>query len=292
MNKSSQIAIAAAVAAFMMGVTIVLTRSIIDQIGPGSLAMLRYFIAFLILLPFFIKRPAIKIPPRDLIAICVIGVFQFGVVITLMNIALQTMPSGRAALIFSIAPFIALLLGALLGRENFTWAKALGIFFTIVGVGFALGEHIFATHGATAADFIGEIAILGSAFFFAACSVLYRPYLDQYAILPVSIYALISSVAFLFVMSLFEGFWSELPQLDLQGWLVVLLIGASSCTGYYIWLWALERTTATYVTAYLALNPITALALGAIFLGEPITILFMLGLLFVGVGLGMMQKHN
>ena len=291
MENSRKIALGAALSAIMMGVTIVLSRSIIDQIGPGSLAMLRYTIAFLILLPFFIFRPKLKIPFKDTLAICVIGVFQFGVVITLMNYALQTMPSGQAALIFSIAPFIALVLGAVLGREVFTGLKAVGILLTVLGVGLALWEHISASHGAAAPSLWGEAAILGSAFFFAACSVLYRPYLDKYSILPVSIYALISSVAFLFIMSLFEGFWTDLPTFNPSEWLVVLLIGMSSCAGYYLWLWALERTTPTHVTVYLALNPLTALGAGALFLAEPVTLFFIMGLVLVGGGLWVMQKQ-
>jgi drug/metabolite transporter (DMT)-like permease len=65
----------------------------------------------------------------------------------------------------------------------------------------------------------------------------------------------------------------------------VIFIGISSGVFFYLWLWALERTTATRVTVFLALSPITAAGLGALLLGEPLTLLLLLGLVCVVAGL-------
>jgi len=50
-------------------------------------------------------------------------------------------------------------------------------------------------------------------------------------------------------------------------------------------LWALNHTTPTKVTVFLALSPITATALGALWLGEKISTTFLIGLCCVALGL-------
>ena len=62
-------------------------------------------------------------------------------------------------------------------------------------------------------------------------------------------------------------------------------IGLSSGVFYWIWLWALRHGSPTRVAAFLALGPATAFLLGATFLGEPVSLLSLLGLAAVAAGL-------
>jgi threonine/homoserine efflux transporter RhtA len=54
---------------------------------------------------------------------------------------------------------------------------------------------------------------------------------------------------------------------------------------YYLWLWALNHTTPTNVTVFLALSPITATLSGALFLSERITGVIVLALVCIAGGL-------
>ena len=49
---------------------------------------------------------------------------------------------------------------------------------------------------------------------------------------------------------------------------MVVFVGGSSAVGYLLWLYALKRESPTRVTVFLALNPVTAAALGQLVLGE------------------------
>jgi drug/metabolite transporter (DMT)-like permease len=177
-----------------------------------------------------------------------------------------------------------MMLGTVLGYERLTIAKTLGVLLTILGVGFALGEKVLERGGMTHA-WVGELAVFTSALSGAICSVLYRPYLQKYPTLPVSAFAMLASVGFLAILAAGEGFFSSLPRFTGDGWFAVLFIGVSSGVGYYLWLWALNHTTPTKVTMFLALSPITAAGLGALLLEETITIMLFLGLACVVLGL-------
>ena len=96
---------------------------------------------------------------------------------------------------------------------------------------------------------------------------------------------MLASVLFLALLAIPEGFFAALPRFTPGGWLAVLFIGASSGIGYFLWLWALQNTTPTRVTIFMALSPMTATALGALLLSEPVTPLFLTGLAAVAAGL-------
>lgn len=270
-----------------VGAAIVATRYVIDQTDPVTLALLRYAIGALCLIPFALAARRVPWRQRDLLPIAVLGIVQFGIVVALLNYALQTLSAGRASLIFATFPLITMLFAAVLGHERLTLARSAGVGLTVLGVGLTLGEKAFLPDGG---GWLGEAAVLLSAASGALCSVLYRPYLQAYDPLPVGALAMLASVGFLAVLAAPQGFFVEPPALTTGGWLAVVLIGLSSGVGYWLWLWALRNSSPTRVTVFLALGPGTAFLLGALFLGEPASLLSLLGLAAVAIGLWLAHR--
>ena len=82
----------------LVGAAMVATRFVIDQTTPASLAFLRYLIGTCCLLPAFLASGTVRFERRDLLPIAVLGITQFGILIALLNYALQFIPAARAAL--------------------------------------------------------------------------------------------------------------------------------------------------------------------------------------------------
>ena len=284
-------AAAAAATGILVGAGIVATRFVIAQTEPASLALLRYLIGSCCLLPPVLLTSRVRFERQDLLPIGLLGITQFGILIALLNYALQFIPSARAALIFSTLPLLAMLLATALGHERLTVAKILGVLLTITGVGFAIGEKA-AAHIGAAHEWAGELAVFASAASGAVCSVLYRPYLRKYPTLQVSALAMLASVVFLAALAGGEGFFRSLPHFTANGWLAVVFIGVASGIGYYLWLWALNHATPTRVTVFLALSPVTAAGLGALLLGERLSMLSALGLACVALGLWLAHRQG
>lgn len=202
----------------------------------------------------------------------------------MLNHGLRFIPSARAALIFATFPLLTMLVAAAVGHERLTLPKTAGVLLTIAGVALALGEKAMQWDGGPN-EWIGEAAVFTAALSGAVCSVLYQPYLRKYPTLPVSGFAMLASVGFLAMLAGSEGFFNAAPRLTPGGWAAVVFIGVGSGVGYYIWLWALAHATATEVTAFLALSPITAAALGAVLLTERMSMMAMIGLVCVAAGL-------
>ena len=281
---------AAALTGIQVGGAIVATRSIVHDIGPFSLGMLRYAMAVLVLLPFLWAYRRVRIRGRDLIGLGILGAVQFGVLIALANISLQTISAGRGALLFATFPLMTMILAAAVGRERITLPKTVGVLLTIAGVGAVLGERLpFAPSGTT---WTGDLAMLGAALSGAVCSILTRPYLARYPTLPVGALAMFASVVALFPPSLGEGVGATLAVLPLPVWLVIAGIGLSSGIGYTAWLYALKHASPTRVTVFLGLSPVTAALFGTLVLGEPLTPGMGIGMVCVLGGLWLAVSFN
>ncbi|OUR77200.1 hypothetical protein A9Q83_11830 [Alphaproteobacteria bacterium 46_93_T64] len=275
---------------FQVGAALVASRYVIDQTTPATLAMLRYSIGFLCLIPFISFAKNFSFRPRDLLPICILGVFQFGVLVALLNYALQYLPSARVALIFATFPLQTMILAAIFGKEPLSRYKTIGVLLSIAGVVIALGESLF-LHEAGANKMLAIAAVGLSAFTGAICSIFYRPYLERYPAQNISTLAMFASVVVLLLFSTVENGLNTIGNIDFEGWLAVSFIGVSSGAGYFAWLWALKSLSPTRVTMFLSLGPITSAVLGGIFLSEPITLYLILGIVLVISGLWLGLKN-
>ncbi len=265
---------AAALTGVQVGAAIVASRLAVAEVPPLTLALLRYAIGLACLLPFAAgallqrrQQGAARALLPDLLPMAVLGVVQFAAVIALLNYGLQHVGAAQAALIFSLFPLLTLLLSAALGHDRITPALLGGVLLSIAGVALALTPKL---GGGSAGHWWGELAVLASAALGAACSVLYRPYLQRHQALPVSAWAMAASVAVLAALALAEDWPARLSSFSAQAWAVVVFIGLSSGIGYFLWLYALKHESPARVTVFLALNPVTAAVLGMLVLHEPL----------------------
>ncbi|WP_298932285.1 DMT family transporter [uncultured Ramlibacter sp.] len=285
--------LAAAASGVLAGTAIAVTRLAVAEVPPLTLAMLRYSLGCVCLLPFVLAhfRPvepveyasgAIKYRASDLLAMAALGIGQFGVLIALLNWGLQRVEAAPAALVFGLFPLLTLCLGAALGRERIGARLLLGVLLSIAGVAVSLLPKLGAPQSGI---WWGELAVLGAACTGALCSVLYRPYLQRYPTLPVSAYAMLASVLFLALAALTEAWPQRLPGLSGRAWAAIAFVGLSSAVGYYWWLYALKHESPTRVTVFLSLNPVAAALMGWAVLGEALSANLLAAMALIAAGL-------
>jgi enoyl-CoA hydratase/carnithine racemase/drug/metabolite transporter (DMT)-like permease len=283
---------AAAATGILVGATIVVTRLVVEQIGPVSLALLRYGIGFALLLPPLLMFGHLRrIAPRDVLPVCLLGVGQFGFVIALLNLGLMRIGSAQAALIYAASPLLTMAFAALLHREAFGFGKAAGVTLTVVGLFAVLGEEL-PVSGLASDRWRGGLMVLAGTAVGAFSSVLYRPYLREYPAVQLGGVAMIASVLFLAPFAAREGITHATPHVSMGRWWAIGFCGLSSAVGFFLFLWALQHTSPTRVAAFQALSPITATLLGAAFLSEHVSVLFLAGLGCVSVGLLMTHRAS
>ncbi|MEJ2666328.1 MAG: DMT family transporter [Deinococcales bacterium] len=281
----SLVTLAAAGTGVQVGAAMVASRFALHALGSADLALLRYALALALVLPAALAARRRRWARRDVLPVALLGITQFGVVIVLLNLSLERLPAGLAALLFTTAPLQALLLASAIGQERLTRLKVVGALVALAGVALALDAPLSVGGGALAV-----VAALSSAFAAALCSVLYRPYLARYPVPQVGAVAMAAAVTVLLVPAAADGLARTAPGLSAATWQAVAFVGVSSGVGYLLWLWALGRAEASRVTLFLALGPITALLLGAAFLSEPLRAHALEGAALVALGLAVAHR--
>lgn len=277
---------AAAATGVQVGLALVATRALAEDVSPMTLALLRYGIGVTVLLPFFVGLRRVPIARRDLLPVLALGIGQFAVLIVLLNLGLQSVSASQGGVVFATFPLVTILLAAALGRERLTALRGLGAVISFLGVAICLGADELPS------DPRGVGLIFASACVGAFCSVFYRPYLQRYPTLQVGTLAMLAATLALIPGAATEAPAAELSVLSLRGWGLVAFIGLASGAGYLLWLTALKNTDAGEATVLMGLSPITAALVGALLLSEPLGLLFLFGLALalVGVTLAVLSR--
>ncbi|MEX3633237.1 DMT family transporter [Paraburkholderia sp. BR14320] len=274
---------AAAITGVLVGVAMVSTRAVSSDASPPTLAFLRYLIGTLVLaIPVLCgSRPRFAL--KDAVAIAVLGVFQFALLIVLINDALQTLSAASCALVFSTMPLFTMIFAIVIGREVFRWTKLAGLALAVCGIALLLAASASPTgaHPSTAPAFA---ALFGATLIGAVCSIMYRPYVQRYPALPTSALAMTAAVVFLAVWCALTS-QPLVPGLSATQWANVGVIGLSSGIGYFCLLWALARIDASRVVAFQALGPVTAAAIELFIARRPPSMPLLVSIAIVVMGL-------
>ena len=278
--------LAACLACVLGGAAIVATRVAVAEAEPLAVAVLRYALAGVIMIPIaFAVRGGLRVRARGIGPVLALGALQFGLFGWCFTAAMLYVPAARAAMVLATMPILTLVLSALLGRERVTVPKALGAILACVGVSLALGDR-----GLSVSDeaWKGDLLMFGAALIGSLYNVLTGMFARHLPAVTMSAIQLPVGAAALLVALLLTGEVSDLVAFDLKGWLaIVFLATIGGAASFYTWIWALERIAPSRVAVTITLNPIAAALLGAVVLGEPLTTRLLLGLVGVVAGIAL-----
>lgn len=274
---------AAASASIVFGASTVATRFLAHELDPLLLSFLRFAIASLCLAPMVLLLGKERPTGRDLAVVAGLGILNFGLFPWGFSTGLQFIPAARAALWLATMPFLTFLLAAVLRYEPVTGAKLLGLTLATAGVALALGP---APVGADLDQvWRGDLLLIAATLCGAAYTALSRPVLKRVPATLVTCFAMMSGTVFLGVLSWATGSLA-VPLLSTREWLIIAFLGAvAGALGFFLWTWAVRNSTPTRTAVFLTLNPIAATLLGAVLLGEPINVPFLIGLALVLSGI-------
>lgn len=276
---------AAASASVIFGAAIVATRFIAHEMDPLLLSFIRYAVASLCLAPVVLLLVRERPSWRDLMASSGLGILCFGLMPWFATTGIQYVPAARAALWFATIPFLTFLLAAALRYEPVTGAKFAGLTLATLGVVLALGPAPVVSADPGQA-WLGDLLTFAAACCGALFTALSRPVLRRVPATLVTCIAMMSGTAFLGVLSWTTGVLA-VPVLSGYEWLVVIgFLGViAGALAFFLWTWAVRQSTPTRTAVFLTLNPIAAMSLGAVLLGETITVPFLMGLALVLTGI-------
>lgn len=265
------------------GTAAAITRYLVVGADPVMLAILRWGIGFLCLLPCALLLRVRWPQQSDWPAVMALGICFFGLFFILYNIAVSYTTAARASLALATLPLHTMVVGAILGVERLTARKIAGVGIAVLGVAAALAAGLAQS---PAGAWRGELIMTGAVFCMAFYNVLSRPLMQRSSALGFLTVGMGAGALVLVLVGFAKGSFAALAHFTTAQWIAGLYLGAGGgALAFILWVMALARATPTRVANTMTVNPIAATLLAALLIGEPITPNLLIGLIAVFAGI-------
>lgn len=265
----------------------------LEDLSFINLTIMRFLVVCvtLLLLITFKRKWFSKLHKKDILPIFILGFFGVMVYHFGLNYGEQYISAGAASLIIATIPVFILILATVFLKEKITPLKTIGIILALFGVIIIsiLGKQessiqIEQTYAA--------LAVLVAAIMGALYTIAGKKLLSRYNGLSLTAYViLLGSIGLLPFLS--TSLIDEVSVMQPMTWFAIIFLGVfSTVIGYAIWYIALEIKSTSEISIYLYAIPVISTTVSFIVFKDEITVYFLLGGVFVILGLYFVNKKN
>jgi drug/metabolite transporter (DMT)-like permease len=247
----------------------------VDTIPPFMMAGGRFFLAGLALFAWSVGRGGrdFRMPsPVQIRDAAIVGTLLVSGGMGLVAVGEQTVPSGITALLIALMPLFVAILGRIFLAQRLPRTAVVGILTGFVGIAILVGPTALGTQGAL--DPVGLALILVSPIAWATGSLFasHRATLPSKPLVNAAFQMLSGGLVLLAMAGVTGEFGrfdaSAVSSASLEAFLYLTLVGSLIAFTTYGWL--LGKAPLPLVSTYAYVNPVVAVILGAIVLGEVI----------------------
>lgn len=248
----------------------------LKSIPPFLLMALRSFCGGIVLLAMSGRQIA-NVSLQTWATACLCGLLFFVGCHGVLAFAQQSVPSGVAAIVLATIPFWILLIDTLFpGDQRAKPAALLALVPGFFGVGLVAWQNV----EQAGISILPIVWLLAAALSWSAGTVLSRNMASETSAIPLSGMQLSIGGIVLFAISWLAGEIETFSPGDVSPTslaAVLWLIVSGSVIGFVAYNWLLENVSTSLVSTYTFVNPVIAVLLGTVVLGEPFSRMMMLG---------------
>ncbi len=261
-----------------------------EYTGPFTIGGLRYFLAFLLLLPIMaIKRnskSAYHLSRQMWVRLVAIGLGTYTIGNGAFYWGLKYLTPTTVSFLLNLSPLVVLIASLLWMEEFPTRRQILGVIITL------LGSALFFSPGLKSGEPLGIAVVLLGLLGFNLFGILGRGVAREDQLDTFSLTALplgIGGALMLLIALPLEG----LPIFGIKAWLVVgWLAVINTALAYSLYNHSLKELTALEMNVLLSLSPLGTAIMSWFILGEELTAVQILGLVIVIVGVLLVQHYR
>ena len=220
----------------------------------------------------------------------------FGVVLNQggFTVGLNYTSVSHSSLIIGCAPILILVFSWALGLEALTRRKAIGMVLAFVGAAAVAVEQ---TTNSGVGSFRGDLLTLVAGIGLALYTVLGKRVIAEYSPMRLSLLTNIAAAVLVSPVAVWQvavlAHADRLGAISLEAWGGVIYLGVlGSAVSYVLYFWALRYMTPAGLGAVSYLQPIGAMLLGLVLLGEPITRRVAVGGFLIIAGVYVIETHS
>ena len=266
-------------AVVVWGASFIATKIALADASPVTVVWIRFAVGVVVLgAAVAIRGEFAIVSRRELATFALLGLIGITFHQWLQSNALVTSQASTSGWIVATTPIFIAVLARFVLHERLSWPRIAGIALAAVGVLLVVSKDDPATLLAGRFGAPGDVLILISAPNWAVFSVLSRGALRSHPAARLMFYVMALGWLLTSVLLFAGPGLSEVGRITPRGWGALAFLGLA-CSGLaYIWWYdALQRMPASQVGALLYLEPLVAMTVAAVVLGEPILLSTVIG---------------
>lgn len=280
--------------AIFWGGTFVAGRLVAQNVGPYSIAFLRFTIAsiLLLLLTWRIEGKLPKLQKSQIIPVILLGLIGIFAYNVMFFKALKIITAGRASLIIATCPIFITICSAIFFKEKIRLVKGIGIAISVCGaiIVISKGNLSRILEGGLG---LGELYIFCCVLSWVTYSLIGKVVMKNLSPLAsVSYSATVGAIALL-VPALFEGLVQNIVNQSALDWLCISYLGVFGTVIGFVWYYqGVERIGPTKAGLFINFVPISAILCAFFILKEPITLSLAIGAVLVISGVYLTNRNT
>jgi drug/metabolite transporter (DMT)-like permease len=275
--------IAGLTAAAIWGAMYVVSKVVMEVIPPFTLITLRLLLGSLTLWLIIAFQGGIGFTRQQFLRVVGVGCIGYGVSIGFQFVGTKLSTASNGALVTSATPAFVLLFGAWILGERITKRRLAALGLATAGVIVVIDPR---TVSLASEMFLGNLSLVAAAITWALYSVLIRKVTRDLDTLRVSLVAFWGGFIVAIPMGIREVNTIGVGEITAGVIAGVLFLGIiSTALAMYLWNTAFALLEAGAASLTFFAQPVVGALLGAYFLGERLTPLFMIGGVLIGLGI-------
>jgi drug/metabolite transporter (DMT)-like permease len=280
-----------ALAMTLVGANIGISRALLDHLPTFTLGALRFLIACLVLFPLVAWRGELRLPGmrgRDYLMLFLQGLFGVFLFNLFSLSGIQYTTAASAGIITSTLPATIALLALVILRERLAPARWVGVALAVIGVG-VINLQGAQGNAEGSNPLLGNTLIFGAVLSEAIFAILARALSGK--VLPFMMAAAMNLIGLLLFTPVAL---TEVGSIDWAGipsgiWVLLLIYAlTASVISFALWFSGAAAVPANRAGLFTGFLPVSAVLVGALFLGEQLTLAHAIGMacVLVGIALG------
>jgi drug/metabolite transporter (DMT)-like permease len=260
----------AGIATLIWSVNYIVVKHALREFPPMLVSSLRTAMAALLMIPVYIwhtrEREQPQFTPRDLWGVMTLGVIGVGLnqVLFVLGISLTTV--GHAGIVVGLTPVQVLLLAALFGHERIKPLQLAGMLIALLGVAVL---QLSSAANVRGSSLTGDLLVFCGCLFFAVLIVCGKSQSARLGPITFSTWGYLASATALLPVTFWYSTRFSYENVTWTGWASLFYMAAgSSVIGYLLFYYALTHIAASRISTFAYLQPVIAMVLAMIFLGE------------------------
>lgn len=260
----------------------VITKLGIKEVPPYSLAFLRFFLAAILILPFFFATGHQKIARSDLLRFIMAGLFGSGLNAIFFMSGIARTTATQSAAIFATVPLVNAVAASIILKEKPTIVRITGVLIGLIGsLLIALGPYLInSDNGQVLGDVFGNLLVGVSVISWVAYIIISKELLKKYSPLTVTTVSFLVGTVLLLPFFFIELISNPTWYLNMtQEGIISIVYGAvfAFVLSFLLYQYGLKQTSAFEAGIVIYLNPVLASIFAIPILGEYPTSVFLIG---------------